>query len=227
MDKKKFRFWTWFGFFIFLTLLFTVGGCILAAKLSPFFEEWKNYGYLGLFLIYSLGNATIVVPILPVVGFSMTFTVELARQTDPLSVAIVAAFGATLGESVSYLYGRTGRRLFAFKREDNHYYQSFAGFSSRIGSWFLGIGNWFLRKRWVHWLSVKVKKHKGLAIFILALQPILPFDAIGIIAGSIKYPVLKFMLLCFSGRTIKYWIMIIGISWGIDIWNVFWNFLFG
>jgi uncharacterized membrane protein YdjX (TVP38/TMEM64 family) len=53
------------------------------------------------------------------------------------------------------------------------------------------IGNW-------------VKDKGPLVIGILALQPFLPFEVAGIVAGSLKMPIGKFFIATLAGSSIKY-----------------------
>lgn len=93
---------------------------------------------------------------------------------NPLLVGFVAAVGATLGEPTSYLVGYLGRQI------------ALTGYWDKYKS----------AERWM--------KHYGyFAIFLFALLPVLIFDLIGIVAGSTRYPLWKFLLACFIGRVIR------------------------
>ena len=93
---------------------------------------------------------------------------------NPLMVGFVAAVGATVGEPTSYLVGYLGRKI------------ALAGYWDKYRS----------AERWM--------KHYGnFAIFLFALLPILIFDLIGIVAGSTRYPLWKFLLACFAGRLLR------------------------
>jgi membrane protein DedA with SNARE-associated domain len=54
-------------------------------------------------------------------------------------------------------------------------------------------------ERFTQWMQ----KHGALTVFLLALVPNPFFDLAGIIAGVLKMPVLKFLLWCWAGETIK------------------------
>ena len=49
------------------------------------------------------------------------------------------------------------------------------------------------------WMS----KHGGLTIFVFSLIPNPFFDVMGAAAGALRYPVWKFLLFCWMGKTIK------------------------
>lgn len=69
-------------------------------------ERLSSYGYVGVFLISILANATIIIPapgILIVMGMAVKF--------NPLLVATIAGFGATIGELSGYLAGFSGQGI--------------------------------------------------------------------------------------------------------------------
>ena len=75
------------------------------------FGNLESYGYLGIFLISVLGNATIILPI-PVI-----LTAFLGGGIfNPAIVGIVASLGATIGELTGYMAGMSGRELVENKK---------------------------------------------------------------------------------------------------------------
>jgi membrane protein DedA with SNARE-associated domain len=48
-----------------------------------------------------------------------------------------------------------------------------------------------------------LKRYGSFAVFLFALLPILIFDLLGIVAGSFRYPLWKFILACWAGRLIR------------------------
>ncbi|MCK4387252.1 MAG: VTT domain-containing protein [Dehalococcoidia bacterium] len=93
---------------------------------------------------------------------------------NPLLVGMVATVGATIGELTSYLVGYLGRKI---------------------------VPSGYLEKyeKAEYWM----KKYGSFAIFLFALLPILIFDLIGIVAGSARFPLWKFILACFVGRLLR------------------------
>jgi uncharacterized membrane protein YdjX (TVP38/TMEM64 family) len=65
-----------------------------------------NYGYIGIFLISVIGNATIILP-------APTFLTAFAGGSvfSPWVVGIIAAAGATVGELTGYLAGLSGQAI--------------------------------------------------------------------------------------------------------------------
>ena len=62
-----------------------------------------------------------------------------------------------------------------------------------------------------------VKKWGTMTIFIFALVPLLPIDIVGIVAGTLRFPVWKFLLACFFGKAILYIGMTFAGAWGWEI----------
>ena len=96
----------------------------------------------------------------------------------PILVAIVASLGACLGDMLGYAFGHSGRRL-TKKKLDRH--------------------------KGIRFLEKHFHRHGALIIFLLAIIPNPFFDAIGILAGVVNYPPLKFFAIMLVGRFIRYW----------------------
>lgn len=96
----------------------------------------------------------------------------------PIIVALVAALGACLGDMLGYAFGHSGRRL-TKKKLDKH--------------------------KAVRFLEKHFHRHGALIIFLLAVIPNPFFDAIGILAGVVNYPIYRFFVIMLVGRFIRYW----------------------
>lgn len=97
---------------------------------------------------------------------------------SPILVAGVAAAGACLGDMIGFLFGHSGRRLMK-KSLDRH--------------------------RAIRFLEKHFHRHGVLIIFLLAVIPNPFFDAIGILAGVLNYPPIRFFAIMFVGRFLRYW----------------------
>ena len=71
-------------------------------------------GYLGVFAVTFIANATVVVPV-PYFGL----VARLAQELDFAGVVLAGALGSVLGESVAYFVGRSGRGAV----EDTRFYR--------------------------------------------------------------------------------------------------------
>lgn len=127
----------------------------------------SHYGYLGVFLISVLGNATIV---LPVPSLAVVFAG--GGVLNPLVVGLVAGLGEPLGELTGYMAGYGGSAMI----EDTHRFE-------RIRAW--------------------MKRRGFLTLFVLSAIPNPLFDLAGIAAGMLHFPVRRFLLACWLGKTLK------------------------
>jgi uncharacterized membrane protein YdjX (TVP38/TMEM64 family) len=107
-----------------------VGAAILISILIFVFREQfaylQNWGYLGIFLISLIGNATIV---LPVPAFLTTFIG--GSVLNPFFVALVSSMGATIGELTGYMAGVGGEEFVKERKE-----------IKKINTWMSKYGLW-------------------------------------------------------------------------------------
>ena len=83
-----------------------------------------NYGYLGLFVISIIGNATLIIP-------APVFVLACAAGVvyGPIGVGVVAGLGAALGELTGYMAGAGGKALIPQGRR----YEQLTRFMQRHG----------------------------------------------------------------------------------------------
>jgi membrane protein YqaA with SNARE-associated domain len=112
------------------------------------------------------------------VPFAIAIMVGAAEQFNPIIVALCGAAGGSLGELSGYYAGLLGKK-FAIP-------DTIIGYK-KIEGWINKYGFW--------------------AISVLALQPIIPFDVGGLIAGIAKMPIHKFLPALFVGKFPKYLLM--------------------
>src|SRR5919202_7069269 len=72
------------------------------------FVGWGRYGYIGVFLVTLLANASVFIPV-PYPGM----VAKLATELNPCGVALVAATGSALGETTAFFVGRAGQGTLA------------------------------------------------------------------------------------------------------------------
>ena len=158
---------------------------VIIATVAVIFREkvldFKAYGYLGLFFISMMASAVIIVPI---PGSPAIFAMG-GIMNNPLLVVfvgLVGGLGEAIGEFTGYFAGRGGHTTFKGKYERLY---------SRVEGW--------------------LKKRGGLTIFAASttLNPV--FDMFGAIAGMMHFPVWKFFLFCWGGKTVKgMWLAFLG-----------------
>jgi len=113
--------------------------------------------------------------ILAPVFIYISLMIAAAKFCDPVLVALVASVGGALGEMSGYYAGYLGKRIIHLENTPGY-------------------------EKLVVWM----KKYGALGIFLLSLQPILPFDVAGLLAGASKLPLWKFLLPCWAGKFPKY-----------------------
>lgn len=152
----------------------------LSILLSAVFYIYRDYlkdasslGYLGLFVVNFISSATFFIS-------SPAFLTIIAGGNlySPVSVAIVASLGASLGDMLGFAFGHSGRRL-TKKKLDRH--------------------------KTIRFLEKHFHRHGVLIIFLLAIIPNPFFDAIGILAGVLNYPPIRFFAIMLVGRFLRYW----------------------
>ena len=90
----------------------------------------QNLGYVGVFIVGLLANATIFLP-----APSWALTIAAGVTLNPLLVALAAGAGEALGEITGYLAGSSGSIVL----EDRESYQKSARLMKRWGVWFIMI----------------------------------------------------------------------------------------
>jgi membrane protein YqaA with SNARE-associated domain len=111
-----------------LILLAVIGVSILVYLLRDSVQQLKGLGYLGIFLLSILANATII---LPAPGFMLVFS--WGAVFNPAMVALAAGAGAALGELSGYLAGFSGQKV-AERTE----------IAVRLEEWMRKYGGWII-----------------------------------------------------------------------------------
>jgi membrane protein YqaA with SNARE-associated domain len=149
-------------------------------------EALEGYGYLGVFFISLLLNATIV---LPAGNFLVLATMGAVLPSATL-VGLAGGIGAAVGELTGYAAGYSGQAIVSRQRV------------------YIRLKGW-------------VERWGMLTIFLLSVVPLV-FDLAGIAAGVLRFPLWKFFIACWLGRTILYLV----IAWGGAMgWEALLNFL--
>jgi membrane protein YqaA with SNARE-associated domain len=112
--------------------------------------------------------------IVPVPIF-VAIMIAAASKWNPILVALTASSAGALGEITGYYAGYLGKMIIVT--------EATPGYEKLVG-----------------WM----KRHGPLAVFLLSLQPILPFDIAGLISGASRIPLWKFVLPCWAGKFPKY-----------------------
>lgn len=132
-------------------------------------ERLGGFGYLGVFAVTAIANATVVVPV-PYYGV----VARLAQESNLLGVVLAGALGSTLGESVAFFVGRSGRGAV----NDT------------------GLYRWVQQQMRRPWRAF-------LVLFAFAAPPNPAFDVAGLTAGAMGLPFWMFASAVFLGRIIR------------------------
>ena len=174
-----------------LTLLLVIG---ISVILFYFYQQYpdrivglKAYGYLGTFLISLFGNASILLP-----GIVLPILSGLGVLFYPVSgiagPILVGLFGGA-GAAIGEIVGyAAGYSGRRIVQKTRHY--------ERLEKW--------------------VKRWGTLGIFLFALFPLF-FDLVGLIAGVLRFPLWKFVLVCWLGRSILYVVIIVLAALGLKV----------
>ncbi len=109
-----------------LTLLIILGASLAAVYFRDHLQELAEYGYLAVFLVSLISNATVILP-LPGLAVSSL----LGGVFNPWLVGLVAGVGQALGELSGYMLGYSGQGLV----DRGPTYERIAGWMSRHGGW--------------------------------------------------------------------------------------------
>ncbi len=109
-----------------LVLLVIIGLSVFIFMIRGEVRRLAVYGYLGIFLISILADATLL---LPAPGIAFVFA--MGSVFNPLLVAITAGVGSTIGELSGYLAGFSGQRV----AERFHLYRRIHIWMERYGPW--------------------------------------------------------------------------------------------
>ena len=90
---------------MFAIVLFLIIGLNYLIRINEeTFLKLERYGYIGIFLVCLFLNSTVLLP-----SSSTAVVMTMATIYNPLVVAVVGAFGATIGEFTGYYAGYYGR----------------------------------------------------------------------------------------------------------------------
>ena len=143
-------------------------------------------------------------------GYLGFFIVSLVSSTTVIlpvpGVLVLYPLVATLNPVLLALAGSTGGII----GEITGYMAGLGGRGMTNGGRIqAGMERWM--KRWGTW-----------TIFLFAAVPFLPFDAAGIVAGALHYPLWKFLLVGWVGKSLKFIALLYAAAWG---WEVILNYL--
>ena len=181
LGKLKQRRWLELAVYVVALAGITYGFYVLVAYIAARFniqiQQYAATAYLIVFLVTLVSCAGLFVPVYIHVAIMITVAkaVTAVSPWAPVLVALAATTGGALGEMTGYYAGYLGKRIAQV--------ENLPGYQRLVG-----------------WME----RHGMLAIYLMSLQPILPFDVAGLVAGAARMPLWKFLLPCWGGRFPKY-----------------------
>ncbi len=174
---------------------------LLLAAIILFPDQIRNlggYGYIGVFIIGTLSGISVIpAPTIPMVFF-------LGGTLSPTYVGLTAGFGAAMGGITVYLTGagvetmwsRLRSKEQAYEKEPGQRYDIVRPVESQF--WLKGE---ILYDRLAKWMG---GKGGYWTLFVTSAMPISPFYFAGLAAGSIRMGLMKFFLVTWAGKTVRY-----------------------
>jgi len=124
---------------------------------------------------------TLICNITIIVPIPIAIAIMIAAATiwNPLLTALSASIGGAIGELSGYYAGYLGKKLAI--SDGMVWYDTIVRWMNKYGLW---------------------------AVFFLALQPVLPFDIAGLVAGASKLSLRKFLVVLWVAKFIKYSLLV-------------------
>ena len=188
MQKLKQKRWLTLALYVVILVGLSFGFTYLFRYLMAYFNISIEKLSTTAYLVVFVVTLASNASILVPVPFHVSIMMTVADLWNPVIVALVASIAGTVGEISGYYAGYLGKRI--AQLENMPGYQRLVGWMNKHGPW---------------------------GIFLISLQPILPFDVAGLLAGASKLPFWKFLLPCWAGRFPKY---LVACYLGPAIWSI-------
>jgi membrane protein YqaA with SNARE-associated domain len=138
----------------------------------------QSYGYLGIFLVAFIAGSSIPTPISYLL---LTFT--FGGILNPALVGVSAGVGAGVSGTLVYLLGRGGRRFFPGIR----HYDVDEQASHTLANKFANLAN----------------KRGSMVVFLMSAMLNPAFAPMAIAMGALRFRMIKFLIMCIAGNTLK------------------------
>jgi membrane protein YqaA with SNARE-associated domain len=188
LERLKQKRWLTLALYAAALVGISFGFTYLVQYLIAYFNiPIDKLAYAAYLLVFGVTLLSNLAIIVPVY-IHVSIMITAATYWNPALIALSASVAGALGEMSGYYAGYLGKRIGHL--EDVPGYERLVGWMERYGPW---------------------------GIFFISLQPILPVDVAGLLAGASKLPVWKFLLPCWGGKFIKY---LLACYLGPAIWDI-------
>jgi membrane protein YqaA with SNARE-associated domain len=175
MEKLKQKRWLKMVLYLVILTCLSLALAYLLEYLMTYFNiSIERYASMAYLVIFGVTLASNASILAPVFIY-LSIMIAATKFLNPVLIALVASVAGALGEITGYYAGYLGKRIIHLENTPGY-------------------------ERLVVWME----RHGPWGIFLLSLQPVLPFDVAGLLAGASKLPLWKFVLPCWAGKFPKY-----------------------
>jgi membrane protein YqaA with SNARE-associated domain len=165
----------WLRMLLYIIILVVVSlGLVYLLGYLEAYFQVEGLGHLAYLVVFGVTLASNASILVPV-HIHVAVMMAAALYWNPVLIALIASIAGTIGEISGYYAGYFGKRIIHI--ENTPGYERLAGWMKRYGPW---------------------------GVFLITLQPILPVDIAGLLAGVSKLPLRKFFLPSWAGKFLKY-----------------------
>jgi membrane protein YqaA with SNARE-associated domain len=176
IERLRQKRWLRIVFYIVVLVGIGVGFALLIQYLMTYFNiPIESLATSAYLVVFGITLLCNAAVLIPVVYPHLSVMIIAATYWDPFIIALIASVAGALGEITGYYVGYLGKRIVRLEKAPG--YGRLAGWMERYGPW---------------------------GIFLISLQPILPVDIAGLLAGAAKLPLWKFLIPCWAGKLGKY-----------------------
>jgi membrane protein YqaA with SNARE-associated domain len=179
MEGLRQKRWLRIVLYVVIVAVVSVGFFLLFQYLAAHFriseEGLQKLATTAYLIVFAVTLLSNAAVLVPVAYPHLSVIIAAATLWNPVIVASVASVAGALGEITAYYAGYLGKRVAGLEKVPGY-------------------------QRLVGWMQ----KYGLLGIFLISVQPILPVDIAGLLAGSSRLALWKFLLPCWFGKFCKY-----------------------
>ncbi len=210
-QKRPKRKWRAYLIIISLGILFIVLPIVALIYFREEIKEAQGYGYIGVFIVGLLCGITII----PAPTQILVFT--FGHVLNPIWVGLTAGLGGAMGGITVYLTGAGVQTILSKLRNNEQAFQRRLGLGNDMTkpsqSHFWSKGKAFYN-RLANWVG---GKGGSWALFITSAMIISPFYPAGLAAGSLRMGLLRFFLISWAGKTVRFLCIAFAGYWGLQV----------
>jgi membrane protein YqaA with SNARE-associated domain len=175
VERLKQKRWLEMALYVAILAGLSFGFTYLLQYLMAYYNiSVERFATTAYLLVFGITLASNAAILVPVY-IHVSIMMAAAQYWNPALIALAASVAGALGEMTGYYAGYLGKRIVHLENAPGY---------DRLVGWMKKYGPW--------------------GIFLISLQPILPVDVAGLLAGASKLPVWKFLLPCWVAKFLKY-----------------------